>query len=58
MAFASSRILTGLLYGVGPRDPATLAAVAVSLMAVAIIACWIPARRALRVDPTTALRYE
>ena len=58
MAFASSRILAGLLYGVGPRDPATLVAVALSLMAVAIVACWVPARRALRVDPTTALRYE
>jgi len=58
MAFASSRLLAVLLYGVSPRDPATLAAVAASLMAVAVVACWIPARRALRVDPTTALRYE
>jgi predicted permease len=58
MALASSRLLAGLLFGVGPRDPMTLAAVAMSLMAVAIVACWVPARRALRVDPTTALRYE
>ena len=58
LALASSRILVGVLYGVAPRDPLTLAAVAASLLTVAIIACWVPARRALRVDPTTALRYE
>jgi predicted permease len=58
MALASSRLLAGLLFGVGPRDPMTLAAVAMSLMAVAIVACWVPARRALRVEPTAALRYE
>jgi predicted permease len=58
LALASSRILVGMLYGVAPRDPLTLAAVAGSLMAVAIMACWVPARRALRIDPTTALRYE
>jgi macrolide transport system ATP-binding/permease protein len=58
LALASSRILVGMLYGVAPRDPLTLAAVAASLMAVALVACVVPARRALRVDPTTALRYE
>ena len=58
LALASSRILVGMLYGVGPRDPMTVGAVAASLMMVAIVACWVPARRALRVDPTTALRYE
>jgi putative ABC transport system permease protein len=58
MAVGSSRILAGLLYGIGPRDPATLVGVAVSLFVVAVVACWVPARRALRVDPTTALRYE
>jgi predicted permease len=58
MALASSRVLVGLLFGIGPRDPLTLAGVAVSLMTVAVVACWVPARRALRVDPATALRYE
>jgi ABC-type antimicrobial peptide transport system permease subunit len=58
MALASSRILVGLLYGVGPRDPLTFAGVAAGLLAVALFACWIPARRALRVNPINALRYE
>jgi len=44
------------LYGVRPRDAATLAAVAVSLLTIAIVASYIPARRATRVDPLTALR--
>jgi macrolide transport system ATP-binding/permease protein len=58
MALASSRILVGLLYGVGPRDPLTFAGVAAGLLTVALFACWIPARRALRVNPINALRYE
>lgn len=53
-----SRWLSSLLFGVKPGDPFTLAVVAVILGVVALAACYIPARRAMRVDPLTALRYE
>jgi ABC-type antimicrobial peptide transport system permease subunit len=56
--FAFSRLMTGLLYGVTPTDPLTLAAVSIVLLAVAVAANYLPARRALRVDPMAALRYE
>jgi ABC-type lipoprotein release transport system permease subunit len=57
-AFALTRILSGLLYGVRPRDPLTFAAVLVILGAGSLIACWLPARRATTVDPLVVLRAE
>jgi predicted permease len=57
-AFAGTRLLTDLFYGVTPSDPVTYAVVATLLLAVALLACWIPARRATRVSPLVALRFE
>jgi putative ABC transport system permease protein len=53
-----SRLLTSFLFGVGPSDPTTIAAVAGMMVAVALTACYIPARRAAKVDPLIALRSE
>jgi len=57
-AAAASRVLSSVLHGVGPRDPATFIAVVIVLVSAAGLASWVPARRAARVDPMAALRHE
>jgi putative ABC transport system permease protein len=57
-AYGLTRLMTTLLYNVKPTDPAVFASVAALLGAVAFLASYLPARRALRIDPIVALRYE
>lgn len=58
VSLALTRVLSSLLWGVSPRDPVTAGIVVALLLFIGLLACWIPARRATRVDPMTALRYE
>ena len=57
-ALIVSQLMASLLYGIRPTDPLTFAGVAFLFLGVALLACYLPARRAIRVDPMIALRYE
>ena len=55
-AFFASRLISGLLFGVAPHDPVTFVGVAAMMVAIGVVACWIPARRAARIDPAITMR--
>jgi predicted permease len=58
LAFAATRLVAGFLVGISPTDPATFVSVVTLLALVAVVACWLPAHRATRVNPLVALRYQ
>jgi len=58
LSAAAARVLASLLYGVSPTDAATWSAAVAVWLAVAVLACWLPARRAARVEPLVALRQD
>ena len=57
-AIAGSRLIQSLLYGVGPRDPVIFVVTTLALLGIALLACWLPARRAARLSPLEALRTD
>jgi ABC-type antimicrobial peptide transport system permease subunit len=57
-AWAGSRFIASLLYGVSPRDPGVFVTTTMMLLGAALLACWLPARRAARLSPVEALRAE
>jgi len=57
-AFALTRLMETMLFGVEPTDKLTFAAISIMLITVALLACYLPGRRATKVEPTISLRYE
>lgn len=57
-ALFGTRLIRGMLFGVAPQDPVTLAGVALVMTAIGVAACWLPAMRAARIDPAVAMRAQ